>query len=120
MSDRFAKYIVQALRELNPELEYKIIGEHTYSNIEWLNDNITPPTETEVNSKIDQIETDKPLNELRSVRNYKLTETDWTQGADSPLTDEKKTEWATYRQALRDITDTYTSLDDVEWPTKPA
>ena len=26
----------------------------------------------------------------------------------------------TYRQALRDITDSATSLDDVTWPTKPS
>jgi len=28
-------------------------------------------------------------------------------------------EQTTYRQALRDITDSATSLDDVVWPTKP-
>jgi len=47
---------------------------------------------------------------------------DWTQVADSPLSDSKKAEWATYRQALRDIPETYsdaTSLDDIIWPTKP-
>mgnify|MGYP000751677525 CR=1 FL=1 len=59
------------------------------------------------------------LNDLRLVRDAKLAETDWTQGADSPLTDSKKTEWATYRQSLRDITDSATSLDDVTWPEKP-
>ena len=59
------------------------------------------------------------LKELRFERDLKLAETDWTQGADSPLTDSKKTEWATYRQSLRDITDSATSLDDVSWPEKP-
>ena len=32
-----------------------------------------------------------------------LEGTDWTQLPDSPLTEEKRTEWATFRQALRDI-----------------
>jgi hypothetical protein len=59
------------------------------------------------------------LNDLRLVRDAKLAQSDWTQGADSPLTDSKKTEWATYRQALRDITDDATSLNDVTWPEKP-
>ena len=59
------------------------------------------------------------LQEVRMIRNAKLAESDWTQGADSPLTDSKKTEWATYRQSLRDITDSDTSLDDVTWPEKP-
>ena len=30
-----------------------------------------------------------------------------------------RAERTAYRQALRDITDSYTSLDDVVWPTKP-
>ena len=59
------------------------------------------------------------LNDLRLVRDAKLAQSDWTQGADSPLTDSKKTQWATYRQSLRDITDSATSLDDVSWPEKP-
>ena len=62
----------------------------------------------------------KKLDDLRGMRNQMLTDTDWTQGADSPLTDSQKTSWATYRQSLRDITDSATSLDDVTWPTKPS
>jgi len=60
-----------------------------------------------------------PMKELREIRHGMLIQTDWTQGSDSPLDDATKAQWATYRQALRDITDTYTSLDDVVWPTKP-
>jgi len=60
-----------------------------------------------------------PLNELRNNRDGMLIQTDWTQAIDSPLDDATKASWVTYRQALRDITDTYTSLDDVVWPTKP-
>jgi hypothetical protein len=41
--------------------------------------------------------------ELRRLRNAFLRECDWTQFADSPLTAEQKAEWATYRQALRDL-----------------
>ena len=39
----------------------------------------------------------------RSERNRLLTETDWTQGNDSPLSNSKKTEWASYRTALRNL-----------------
>ena len=63
--------------------------------------------------------TQKNMEDLRAMRNQMLTDTDWTQGADSPLTDSQKASWATYRQSLRDITKTATSLDDVKWPTKP-
>ena len=59
------------------------------------------------------------LDYLRAERNTKLAETDWTQSPDSPLTDSKKTSWATYRQSLRDITKDYKTMEDVKWPTKP-
>ena len=76
-------------------------------------------TWAEVKAKFDELVAAEPLKELRQQRNQMLTECDWTRMDDNGLTDEQKTEWATYRQALRDITDTYTSLDVVVWPTKP-
>lgn len=57
---------------------------------------------------------------IREERNRLLAESDWTQFTDSPLTSEQKAEWATYRQALRDITTQASVHDDVVWPTKPA
>ena len=57
------------------------------------------------------------LNDLRLVRDAKLAETDWTQSRDITLSNDA--DWKTYRQALRDITDSATSLDDVTWPEKP-
>ena len=62
-------------------------------------------------------ELNRSLDRLRVQRNQKLAETDWTQNADVP--NSTKTNWTTYRQALRDITKTYKSLDDVKWPSKP-
>tara|TARA_Y100000114_G_C11755518_1_gene326646 strand:- start:1503 stop:1892 length:390 start_codon:yes stop_codon:yes gene_type:complete len=54
-------------------------------------------------------------------RNAALVESDWTQVPDSPLSDSKKAEWATYRQALRDITthSNWPDLEDADWPTQP-
>ena len=59
---------------------------------------------------------------LKKMRNNRLTNSDWTQGVDSPLTDTKKAEWSTYRQALRDLPSQYTdsdNIDDVVFPTQP-
>ena len=44
---------------------------------------------------------------LRTIRGGILMGSDWTQFPDSPLTTEQKAEWTTYRQALRDIPETY-------------
>ena len=57
------------------------------------------------------------LVDLRSERNRLIALTDWTQFPDVP--EETRTLWKPYRQALRDITITYQSLNDVVWPTKP-
>ena len=57
----------------------------------------------------------------RSKRNGLLSQSDWTQMNDSPLSADVKTTWATYRQALRDITShaNWPNLEEADWPTKP-
>jgi len=60
---------------------------------------------------------DRAAAEVRKERDAKLTETDWT-----ALTDVKMAaEMATYRQALRDITDhtNFPNLQDTDWPEAP-
>jgi len=62
------------------------------------------------------------FQEIREDRDSLLTASDWRVMPDSPLSDSKKTEWATYRQALRNVPATNSSitvLADVVWPTEP-
>ncbi len=56
---------------------------------------------------------------LRSERNELLKLSDWTQVPDSPLDSTKKQQWATYRQALRDLPANTTDPANPTWPTKP-
>ena len=59
---------------------------------------------------------DRDIAELRTERNRLLAETDyWTLSDTSDATDAQ----LAYRIALRNIPLTYTSLNDVVWPTKP-
>ena len=53
---------------------------------------------------------------VRDSRNTKLSECDWTQVADAPV---DKTVWATYRQALRDVTTQSGFPWEITWPTQP-
>jgi hypothetical protein len=55
----------------------------------------------------------------RETRNNLLGESDWTQMPDAPLTEEEKTLWQTYRQALRDVTAQAGFPNDITWPTQP-
>ena len=100
------------------------IAEHSEQS--YLNQFVTDLDNKIVNLDTLQVETVTPPNVvpewLRQRRNLLLTDSDWTQGADSPLSGSKKTEWQTYRQALRDLPTTYpnpTSKGDIVWPTKP-
>ena len=72
-----------------------------------------------VSAKKTELENAEPLKILRVERNAKLAETDWEIVMHKEKGTNIPTALKTYRQALRDITDTYTSLDDVVWPEKP-
>ena len=88
----------------------------TYEDVIWLDDRDMPSKEV-WQAEFDTLISEIPMNELRAERNAKLAETDWTQSRDVTLSNDAA--WQTYRQALRDITDTYSDLDSVVWPTKP-
>jgi hypothetical protein len=56
--------------------------------------------------------------EIREIRNNLLSECDWTQMNDTPISGSKLTEWQTYRQSLRDIT-SQSNPFEITWSTKP-
>ena len=53
---------------------------------------------------------------VRATRDAKLAECDWTQVADAPV---DKAVWATYRQALRDVTAQTGFPWTITWPEMP-
>lgn len=65
---------------------------------------------------INQIPDEDLWNVVRSIRDRLLQETDWSQLPDSPLTEEMKIKYMTYRQQLRDIPATYANPKDVVFP----
>ena len=106
---------------------FVIRGEKSYENIDWNVGIVTSiPTKQQVLDKAQELYDGEAMRRLRIHRNKIISQSDWTQGADSPLSDEKKAEWATYRQALRDLTSTASptldgpSISNVDWPTEPS
>lgn len=73
-------------------------------------------TWSQVSAKLTELENAEPMRLLREERNRRLAETDHWAYQDTPTMTQAQTD---YRQALRDITDNATSLDDVTWPEKP-
>jgi len=69
----------------------------------------------QVSDKKKVLQDAEPMKLLRVERDRLLSETDWWASSDLTITTAQKK----YRQDLRDITKSATSLDDVTWPTKP-
>ena len=115
--------ITHALIALKPEARWSLDG-YDYSGLTWLDSSQTKPTETEVNSKISELDNAEPMRLLRIERNNRIVKTDWRASSDLTLSDA----WKTYRQALRDITKQTPQLNknyeldltSVSWPTEPS
>ena len=106
--------IVKAYKELvGYDVKLYLEGD-TLDGITWLDDRPQPDRAT-VEAKVAELEAAEPLRLLREERNRLIAQTDWWVLPDRTATQAQ----LDYRQALRDITDTYTSLDNVVWPTKP-
>ncbi len=116
--------ITDALISLKPGSEWSLDG-YDYSGLNWLDSKQTRPTETEVNSKISELDRAEPMRLLRIERDARIAKTDWRASSDLTLADA----WKTYRQALRDLPASATpkldsnyelDLSSVNWPTEPS
>lgn len=88
--------------------------------VTWNVSGVDKPTQSEIDAVTDSAaEATIGLRGLRLVRDRKLAETDWVVTMHKELGTNIPAAWKTYRQALRDITDNYSDLDTVVWPTKP-
>ena len=116
--------IAEAVAALKPGATWSLNGDD-YSGLEWLDSSQTKPTETEINSKISELDNAEPMRLLRIERDARFVKTDWRASSDLTLTDA----WKTYRQALRDLPASATpklnsdydlDLTSVTWPTEPS
>ena len=57
---------------------------------------------------------------VRSGRNRRLADCDWTQLSDCPLSDADKAAWSTYRGELRDVPEQSGFPSTVTWPEQPS
>lgn len=71
-----------------------------------------------VNGELSLVDKIITWDDIRPYRNMLLSDSDYTQLPDFP--EAKKMQWATYRQTLRDIPQTYSTPKEVIWPTPPA
>ena len=120
--------IADALTILRPDSSWNIDGLE-YSTIEWLDSGATKPSESELNTKVAELDAAEPMRLLREERNILLSKTDWMVTRSIETGVAMSNDWKTYRQALRDLPassspslDEYYNLDltSVTWPTEPS
>jgi hypothetical protein len=93
-----------------------------FKNVNGVDIQLTSEEETARDVEETTWEEEKPsraMAGLRAKRNTLLTESDWTQYNDSPLTDEVKAEWTVHRETLRDLPANTDDPADPTWPTPP-
>lgn len=103
----------------------QIVNQFYRKNNTWINRGNKPTENHEWNFSTEawELNSEKLWINIRHERRSRLNQTDWTVLPDAPLTAAKKTEWAVYRQELRDIplsNSNVTSISEVTWPTPPA
>ena len=118
--------IISALRALKPGAEWVLRGSD-YTGLTWHDSEQTKPTETEINSKISELDREEPMKLLREERDRRIALTDWRASSDLTLSNA----WKTYRQELRDLPASETpklnteseyelDLTSIKWPTEPS
>lgn len=107
--------IPMILQSIRPGEEWSLDGE-SYDGLIWHSDT-EKPTEEDLRKAWPTVQKDRAYSDLRSKRDQRLADSDWTQIPDAPV-DAKA--WAAYRQALRDLPATIKDpTAEIDWPTPP-
>jgi len=119
--EEYSIYLVNEIIKPSDENFTKIINESTpiLTNGKYYQNWIVEDAPIEYTESMIQNKIDNKWNQIRSIRNQYLSDCDWTQLSDSPLTTEQKTDWAEYRQELRDVT-LQEDPFNIVWPIKPS
>ena len=110
--------IIESILKINPNAEVSVRGSDINTcEINWLN-GTTPISKADIEAQFPAVEFDMAMQDLRFKRNNLLAETDFYALSDVPMT----AEMTQYRQALRDITNDLTTVEEINavvFPDKP-
>jgi len=108
-------YMPSALQSLAPGAEWTLRGD----KLEWLSTDIPQPSDEEIEAEVARLIAEQPAKEARGERDRLLTESDWVTIRATDTGTAVPTEWQSYRQALRDITEQTGFPENIDWPQEP-
>ena len=100
-----------------PRVDWLVVDDGSGQRIAEWNLPDAQPTNEQLNTAWTDANSAHEWGLVREKRAILLDNSDWTQLSDVSLSDEKKAEWVSYRQALRDITTQ--PEGSVSWPVEP-
>jgi hypothetical protein len=100
------------IRNISEFIKPPVVGENQYTHWNGTAWEVHNQPHTEQKNESVSWET------IKNERDILLYQCDWTDLPNTPV--KNKEAWLNYRQALRDITVTYSSPEAVVWPTKPS
>ena len=109
--------IIEAILKINPNAEVTVNADDI-NQITWHNET-TPIPVADIEAQFPIVEFDMAMEDLRAKRNKLLADTDYLALSDNTMS----AEMTTYRQALRDITNGLTTVEQVNavaFPNKPS
>jgi hypothetical protein len=109
----------KVLLRLRPESLWKIYGDSIIDNLHWLDANQTEPSREEIEAEWTVVENEVKTQEARAKRDRLLADSDWVTIRATDTGNPVPTEWQTYRQALRDITEQTGFPENIDWPEIP-
>ena len=110
--------IEKAILKINPNASFVIRGTEIEDCIIEFTNGTATISKADIEAQFPIVELDMAMETLRAKRNKLLADTDYFALADNTMTEEVRT----YRQALRDITENLTTVEQVNavvFPNKP-
>ena len=112
LPDGVVQVSVGAVPQYNPSIQKLVLGDPELVNGQWVQQySIVDLTIVELEDR-----NTVQAEFIRTERNNRLKDSDWTQVADAPV---NQSAWAEYRQSLRDVTTQAGFPWTIEWPTQP-
>lgn len=119
VKDNIAFSAINYVPEIPDDVQYYEITLEDFKNFSDNGYTFNPQTK-KIEPKSEEEFIKRAWIELRGKRNFFLSQSDWTTISDNSLSEQKRDQWKTYRQQLRDFPGNIEDPRNPNWPIPPS